>query len=163
MEGNVMQEQTPMTERVENEFPPALQRRVVKQYGGAAVIAVLTILCIVALDSWGYAIGFLFAAYIAWLGRSIIHKWYDGKIISKRVMCINVRKIPLMKNKYTVMLKDLNPAVGGEAGVRNYYVPTSNKEAAQFAERVILNIYLEGENSTELLAWQAVDISDNPI
>lgn len=141
------------------QVPPALQRRVVKQYGGAALIACVTILCMVVLDSWGYAIGFLFAAYIGWMGRDIISKWYSGKIVAKRVMCLKVQKIPLMKNKLIVMLKDLRTEAGEEASVKSYYIPTSSKDAAQFAERVIMNIYLENENSTELLAWQAIDVS----
>ena len=114
----------------------------------------------VAMNSWGYAIGFLFAAYIAWMGRDMVNKWCNGKIISKRVMCLRVQKMPLMKNKLVVMLKDLDASIDKEDSVKNYYIPTSGKEAAMFAERIVLNIYLEGNNSTELLAWQAIDMAE---
>lgn len=140
------------------ELPPALRRRVSKQYIGAALFAAVTVLCMVMLQSWGYVIGFLFAGYIMLLGRQTCKQWERGKIICKRVICLKVQRIPLMKNKLIVILRDIDAAIGDETGIHNYYVPTNGKDAAQFSEGVILNIYVESENSTELLAWQAVDV-----
>lgn len=142
-------------------LPPALQRRVMKQYGGAALVALFTIVCMVMLQSWGYMIGFLFSGYLAWIGRDLVRRWYKGEIICKRVICLKVQKLPLMKNRLIVVLRDMDAAPGDENGIQNYYVPTSSKEAAQFSERAILNIYVEAGRHSELLAWQVVDVSDH--
>lgn len=141
-------------------LPPALRQRVLKQYFGAALVAMLAILSIIIMQSWEFAIGFLISAYLVWLGAGIIRKWQQGQIVCKRVMCLKVQKIPLMKNKLIVVLKDMDAAAGDEKGIYNFYVPTSSKAAAQFSEKIILHIYIEAENAVELLAWQAIDVTE---
>lgn len=139
-------------------LPPALQKRVLKQYGGAVLIAAFSVLCAVVMHSFGYLIGFLFAGYIGWLGYDMSRRWHKGEIICKKVVCLKVQKVPLMKNKLIVVLRDLDAHIGDENSVHNYYVPTSSKEAAQFSEKVILHIYVEAGRHSELLAWQVVDV-----
>ena len=134
-------------------LPPALRQRVLKQYFGAALVALFAILSMIIMQSWEFAIGFLLSAYVVWLGSNMIRKWQQGKIACKRTMC-------LTKNKLIVVLKDLDAAAGDEKGVYNFYVPTSNKAAAQFSEKIVLHIYIETENAVELLAWQAVDVTE---
>ena len=159
-ENAVPQNSASETPNTEITVPPALQRRVMKQYGGAAIVAVFTIICMVMLQSWGYMIGFLFSGYLAWIGKDMVRRWYNGEIICRKVVCLKVQKVPLMKNKLIVVLRDIDAEIGDENAIRNYYVPTSSKEAAQFSERVIMNIYVEAGRHSELLAWQIVDILD---
>lgn len=141
-------------------LPPALRQRVLKQYFGAALVALFAILSMIIMQSWEFAIGFLISVYLVWLGSNMIRKWQQGKIVCKRVMCLKAQKIPLMKNKLIVVLKDLDAAAGDEKGVYNFYVPTSSRAAAQFSEKIVLHIYIEAENPVELLAWQAIDVTE---
>lgn len=141
------------------ELPPALQQRVLRQYGGAALVAAFSVLSIIMMNSWEFLIGFLISAYLAWLGYSLVRKWRNGLIVCKQVVCLKAQKLPLTKNKLIVVLKDLNAQAGDEKSVHNFYVPTSSKAAAQFSERAVLNIYIETENAVELLAWQVVDVA----
>lgn len=141
------------------ELPPALHQRVLKQYGGAALVAALSVLCMIVMQSWEFLAGFLISAYLAWLGYNIVLKWRAGQIVCKKVVCLKAQKLPLTKTKLIVVLKDLEAENGDEKGVYNFYVPTSNKAAGQFSERIILNIYIEAQNAAELLAWQVVDVA----
>ena len=140
-------------------IPLALQRKIHRHYTGAFFVTLLTIVCIIAMKNWGYLIGFLFAAYLVWLGVDIGLRWKNGEIVCKRAVCIKVKKVPFSKNKMVVLLRDLDAQIGDETGVMNFYLPESGKDTAQFAERTIFNIYVGARNTTELLAWQAIDLA----
>ena len=138
--------------------PEALRQRILKQYAGAGCVALLTLACLFVLKGIGYMVGFLFAAYLVWMGVDIKLRWQKGDIICRRVICLKAHKAPLLKSRYVVVLKD-QIAVDGENPVKTYYVPSSDKNAMQFSERMILDVFTEKRNPAELIAWQAVDVA----
>ena len=140
-------------------LPFALQKRVTQQYIGAAMVAALTIACLIFLQSIGYVVGFVFAGYLVWMGWDIVNRWRSGNIACRRVVCLKAQRMPLMKNKQVVVLKKIGMDSGEEATVRTYFVPASGRDAAQFSERMILDVYVEAKNASELIAWQAIDLA----
>ena len=136
-------------------FPAALKRRIAKHYVAACIVVLLSLVCVLMLQSAGYLIGLLFAGYLAWLGWNLQRRWVKGEIVAKRMLCLSVRKVPLAKDRLVVVLTDLATT----EGAKTFYVPADGKDAAAFAKGMILEVYVESRpGASELIAWQAMDM-----
>ena len=138
------------------ELPASLQSRISKQIIGAIVICVLTIICIAFFRQWYYLIGFLFAAYVAWLGLRIIPRFQNGKIIQKHVIIIKAKHVLMKKTVISLALREAGADEWDEKGVMHFTISTDANTAALMTEGVKLNIYYDIEDPLELIAWKIV-------
>ena len=137
-------------------LPPSLQKRCGKQFFGAIAVALVTMLCAVYFGQWQYCVGFLGSGYVAWLGADIVLRCRNGKIVYKQMICIRAKKVPLMKNKIIVVMREADVPAGDERAVHQYLIPASNRSAALLTENALVNIYFDLHTPSELLAWQVI-------
>lgn len=137
-------------------LPPSLRKRCGKQFLGAIAVALVTMLCAIYFGQWQYCVGFLFSGYIAWVGVDIVRRCRNGRIVYKQMICIRVKKVPMMKGKIIIALREADVPVGDERAVHQYLIPASNRSAALLTENALVNIYFDLHTPSELLAWQVI-------
>lgn len=133
-----------------------MQGRISKQILGALAICVLTIICIAFFHTWYYIVGFLFAAYVAWLGLRIISRFQTGKIVQKHVIVIKAKPVLMKKTVISLALREADAEAWDEKAVMHFTISTSGNAAALLSEGVMLNIYYDIEDPLELIAWSIV-------
>lgn len=139
-------------------MPAALKRRFVKQLAGSCLVMLLILFFVLVSKDWRCLFGLGFVLYIAYIGLDIVWKYDAGIIIRKKVRCISSTKILNNKERLYVALRNLECRDTDEPEVYKFYLPVSKKESGLFAPDVVMYIYLNSKNPSEILAWELIDI-----
>ena len=146
-----------MSETVNQEqntaFPIALNQRVWKHYGGAAIIAFLSIICAIVFESAGYLVGLLGAAYLVWTGVRIRRRWFNGKIVCQKMECVSAKSLPLSNGWTIIVLRIVDALEDDESAVKTFHISSNKKDVRVLERGILLNAYWDIESPKELLCW----------
>lgn len=134
-------------------FPIALNQRVWKHYGGAAIVAFLSIICAIVFESAGYLVGLLGAAYLVWTGIRLCRRWYNGKIVCQKTECISVKSVPLSSGWTILVLRRVDAPEDDESAVMTFHISSGKKDIRVLERGILLNAYWDVESPKELLCW----------
>lgn len=139
-----------------NALPQALRKRCNSQFAGAAMVLLVASICALYFRHIIYAlVGLCFGGIIAWMGIRLLNRCRSGKVVYKQMECIKAHTVPLLKSKTILVLREADVPVGDERGVHQYLIQSS-KETGMLTKGTLLNIYVDLDSPTELLAWQII-------
>lgn len=159
-ESCVLQPESDTTERVTLAqiyvmLPQILQNRCNKQFLGAALVLLISMVCALYFGNVLYfAIGLGFAFFIAGLGVRLLWRCKIGKIVYKQMECVKNYSLPMAKSK-TLILREYDIPVGDERGIHKYQI-ANTKDTGMLTKGTLLNIYVDLDAPSELLAWQVI-------
>lgn len=140
------------------ELPQALKIRFLKQMAGSIGILFLSVFFGYMTKSWECVVGLLFALYIAYIGMDIVWKYNANIIVRKTVRCISATKILGNKEQLYVVMRNLERKDATEPEIYKFYFPVSKKESGLFVPDVVLHIYINQKNPSEIIAWEMIDV-----
>lgn len=136
--------------------PLPLQKRFLKHMLASAAIAVITVVLMIYFRSWGYCIGMILGLYVAYVGFDVIWAYHDGKIISRKMVCIKAQRMPNRERVYLVMrLAEGEPE--DDEPIKKFYLAATKQEIAMITPNTVMQIYYRPNNYLEIVAWEIVD------
>lgn len=150
---NENQPQLPPTQDDRTPLPLALRKKQMKYYGGAALFALVTIICLCFFLEWEYALGFFGCLFFLWQAYDIKHQWDNGNIVCEQVVCVSAKMRILIRNCMVLTVRKVGAATDDESAVVQYNVPANKKEVLTITSGNLLNIYYAKDYKSELIAW----------
>lgn len=143
-------------------LPMALKGRFLKQIVGSLAVALIILFFAFVSKDWRCLLGLAFSLYIAYIGMDIVWKYDAGIIVRKKVRCISAAKVLGNKERLIVALRNLDRRNADEPETYKFYFPVSKKDSGLIAPDVVMDIYINSKNPSEILAWELTDIYRPP-
>ena len=138
-------------------LPMALKGRFLKQMAGSVAVALLILFFTIASKDWRCLLGLAFSLYIAYIGLDIVWKYDAGIIVRKKVRCISAAKVLGNKERLIVALRNLDRLNADEPETFRFYFPIAKKDSGLIVPDVMMDIYINRKNPSEVLAWELTD------
>ena len=87
----------------------------------------------------------------------IVWDYASGKLICKRMVCIQASRILKNKEQLYLIMKEIDAAAGDESKIHKYFLSVSKRESKMFTPNVVINAYIRPDNPHELVVWEIVD------
>lgn len=136
-------------------LPKPLMERCIGQFFAALLVTVLSVVFMLYFKTFQFCIGFLIALYLAYIAMSIMWKCTEGKIECCRMVCIKAQR-KLRVGRVSVIMKDEKADEFTNENTRKYDIVTSGKKAALITAQTVMDLYINPDNPTEVIAWEIV-------
>lgn len=141
-----------------NLMPAILQKRFFKQIGICVLLSLVCIVFMIYLQNSGISIGFLIVLYLAYTAFSIVWRYNDGKIICKKMAVLKANNL-LKQERVLVSLRELDEGGGKTGEVFRLFLNGNKHDLAMISSNVILDVYMDPRNPTEVIAWEITDFT----
>jgi hypothetical protein len=136
-------------------LPEAVKKRFIKQICVALLLAVVLTLIIIIMKEPQLCVGYLFVAYIAYLGLDIVWSFHNGKIICQRMLCVKATRF-LKKEQVKVLCREIETDKAPEDAMHTFYVSAGKQDIAQMTPGTVLTAYYKQGTTEELIAWTII-------
>lgn len=137
-------------------LPRVLMTEVLKRFGAALLVLLLTVAMLLLSKDAMYSIGFILVLVIAYLGLDIVWKYGDNKILVARMIVCKATRSIRQRDRFHVILRDasIQDLVGQDYETYKYDLTVAARDRETLSAGTILDIYISESAPHAILAYE---------
>lgn len=139
-------------------LPRVLMAEVIKRFGAALLVLLLTVTMLLLSKDVMYSVGFILVLVLAYLGLDIVWKYSDNKILVARMIVCKATRSIRHRDRYHVILRDasIQDLVGQDYETFKYDLTVAVRDRETLSSGTILDIYISESAPHAILAYEVL-------